>query len=374
MAWIILIASLIYAYWVLKLRNAWHDIPIKFPDAGLELKSRFSVIVPMRNEEGNIEKLLQDLLKQNYSNFEVLVIDDASTDNSRSVVEAYSTQFPQLIKLIPLDEPTTGSPKKRAIAEGIKVSTGDIILTTDADCRVNDLWLQTIAMEFSDKKVKMLSGPVTFHEGESVWRNFQIIEFASLVGTGAASMHLKSPNMCNGANLAYRKSSFEQAGGFAGSEHIASGDDEFLMHKIFALDGEGVRFLKNPEAIVRTNPPASLREFIQQRRRWAGKWGQYKNKGASKLAASIFVYHFLWILSLTFLIFGQAQTDIILAAFVLRIFTNWLFLKDITEFFGHRIKFFNFLLLELIYSFYVVFFGLLANFGKYEWKGRVFRR
>lgn len=374
MAWIILIASLIYAYWVLKLRNAWHDIPIKFPDPSVELSSRFSVIVPMRNEEGNIEKLLGDLLKQSYSNFEILVIDDASTDTSRSIVEAYCTKHPQRIKLIALDGQASGSPKKRAIAEGIKISTGDIIVTTDADCRVNDLWLQTMAMEFADKKVKMLSGPVTFHEGESMLRSFQIIEFASLVGTGAASMHLKSPNMCNGANLAYRKSSFEQAGGFAGSEHIASGDDEFLMHKIFALDGEGVRFLKNPEAIVRTNPPATMHEFMQQRRRWAGKWGQYKNKDASKLAASIFVYHFLWILSLAVLIFGQAPTDIILAAFVLRIFTNWLFLKDITEFFGHRIKFFNFLLLELIYSFYVVFFGLLANFGKYEWKGRVFRR
>ncbi len=363
-----------YAYWVLKLRNAWQNIPIKFPDLGVEPTSRFSIIVPMRNEEATIEKLLKDLLKQNYSHFEILVIDDASTDKSLEIVELYRTNHPEQIKLIALKGNPAGSPKKRAIAEGIKLSTGDIIVTTDADCRVNESWLQTLALEFSDEKIKMISGPVTFLQGESIFGNFQIIEFASLVGTGAASLYLKLPNMCNGANLAYRKSSFEEAGGFAGSEHIASGDDEFLMHKIFALDPDGVRFLKNPKAIVRTNPPASLYEFVQQRRRWAGKWGQYKNKDASKLAASIFLFHFLWILSLAFLIFGQVQTDIILAAFVLRIFTNWLFLKDVTEFLGHRINFFNFLLLEIIYSFYVVFFGLLANFGEYEWKGRIFRR
>lgn len=374
MAWVILIASLIYAYWVLKLRNAWHDIPIKFPDSGVELQSRFSIIVPMRNEEENIEKLLKDLLNQHYQNFEILVMDDASIDRSREIVEKYASEYPEKIRLISLAENQSVSPKKRAIAEGISLSSGDIILTTDADCRVNELWLQNLVLEFADHEVNMISGPVTFHSGESIFTNFQIIEFASLVGSGAASIYLKTPNMCNGANLAYRKSSYEKAGGFAGSEHIASGDDEFLMHKIFELDSQGVRFLKNPEAIVRTNPPASLHEFVMQRRRWAGKWGQYKNKDASKLAASIFLYHFLWLLTLAFLIFGEAQTDIILAAFVLRIFTNWLFLKDVTEFLGHRIKFFNFLLLELIYSFYVVFFGLLANFGKYEWKGRIFRR
>ena len=374
MAWVILIASLIYAYWVLKLRNAWHDIPIKFPDSGIELQSRFSIIVPMRNEEENIEKLLKDLLNQHYQNFEILVMDDASIDRSREIVEKFDSEYPEKIRLISLAENQSVSPKKRAIAEGISLSSGDIILTTDADCRVNELWLQNLVLEFADHEVNMISGPVTFHAGESIFTNFQIIEFASLVGSGAASIYLKTPNMCNGANLAYRKSSYEKAGGFAGSEHIASGDDEFLMHKIFELDSQGVRFLKNPEAIVRTNPPASLHEFVMQRRRWAGKWRQYKNKDASKLAASIFLYHFLWLLTLAFLIFGEAQTDIILAAFVLRIFTNWLFLKDVTEFLGHRIKFFNFLLLELIYSFYVVFFGLLANFGKYEWKGRIFRR
>jgi cellulose synthase/poly-beta-1,6-N-acetylglucosamine synthase-like glycosyltransferase len=374
MAWVILIVSFIYAYWVFKLRNAWHNIPIKFLDTGIELSSRFSIIVPMRNEESNIEKLLRDLLNQRYQNFEVLVMDDASTDRSREIVEKYVSNYPEKISLISLEENQSVSPKKRAIAEGINLSTGDIILTTDADCRVNEFWLQNLALEFTDEKVNMISGPVTFHSGESIFQNFQIIEFASLVGTGAASIYLKSPNMCNGANLAYRKSSYEKAGGFAGSEHIASGDDEFLMHKIFELDSQGVRFLKNPESVVRTNPPASMNEFVMQRRRWAGKWAQYKNKEASKLAFSIFLYHFLWIVTLVVFIFGEAQADLVLAAFVLRIFTNWLFLKDITDFLGHRIKFFNFLLLELIYSFYVVFFGLLANFGKYEWKGRVFRR
>ena len=147
---------------------------------------------------------------------------------------------------------------------------------------------------YVSKAAKFISAPVSYFTTEHRTKNaelgawiamldiMQAVEFAGLIAIGAASIAKRSPNMCNGANIAYPKKIFYQVNGFEGYSNIASGDDEFLMHKIFALSteprqltGQNVYFLKNKEATVFTRPAKKLSQFIAQRKRWASKWGKY---------------------------------------------------------------------------------------------------
>ena len=127
---------LIIYFWL-----AWKSIPDYVPSV-LSPKTKISIIIPARNEEDNIRQLLQALQEQTYpaSFFEVIVVDDHSTDGTAGVVQ----QFPA-IKLIHLKDDNINSYKKKAIETGIAAATGELIVTTDADCLPSPGWLQIIA-------------------------------------------------------------------------------------------------------------------------------------------------------------------------------------------------------------------------------------
>src|SRR5690606_17909477 len=164
-----------------------------------------------------------------------------------------------------------GIGKKAAIRTGLDYAKGDLIVTTDADCQMGANWLAVIEEFYHSQKLKMVIGPVALHAGDALFSQMQSIEFASLIGSGAASFKLGIPSMCNGANLAYSKEVFFEVNGFEDTMHLASGDDEFLMHKVVEKYPEKVSFLKNKEAVVKTNSMPDLNSFFNQRIRWASK-------------------------------------------------------------------------------------------------------
>ena len=133
----------------------------------------------------------------------------------------------------------------------------------------------------------MISAPVVFKAQPTLAGNLQGLEFIGLVAAGAASIAIGHPVMCNGANLAYEKTAFNQVRGFAGDES-ASGDDLFLMYKIAKLYPDGVRFLKSDKAIVTVQPEQTIKGFINQRMRWASKAKLLKD--AHSFIVAIIVY------------------------------------------------------------------------------------
>jgi biofilm PGA synthesis N-glycosyltransferase PgaC len=211
-----------------------------------------SVVVAMRNEECNIESLLHDLFHQNYlpSDFEIIIVDDHSTDESVHRAQAINTL--QNLSIIFLNEESKG--KKAALTHGINLAKGDIIVTTDADCSLHPNWLANINSKFQDNKINMAAGMVTIANEENFFSRWQQMEFASVMGTGISAFGWSKPLMCNGANLAFRKRIFEEVKGYEGNEHIASGDDEFLMRKIMTQYPGSVYLLSSPETIVITKP------------------------------------------------------------------------------------------------------------------------
>ncbi|OIN56603.1 glycosyltransferase [Arsenicibacter rosenii] len=376
MTFIFLFIACLYALFTSVLWIIWLRIPaglyVGLPDPPLP---RLSVIIPVRNEAGQIAELLADLDRQTYRHFEVIVADDASTDSTAAIVQAFVPDASFPLTLLPLQEIGAASPKKRAITQSIRLATGDLIVTTDGDCRVGPGWLGSFAAFYRQTGAKLISGPVSFlpPAGSFTGRLFtalQTVEFASLIGSGATTLHAGAPTMCNGANLCYEKAVFYEVNGFAGVDHLASGDDEFLMHKIAGRYPTGVRFLKSPDAIVLTAAHQSLTAFYNQRRRWASKWQAYQSRWPSVLAVFVFLCNLAPLMALACWLTGSITGSGFVLILLLKVFPEFLFLRQILLFLQKKSLVPAIFLTALVYPFYVVFFGLAAQGKGYQWKGR----
>lgn len=263
------------------------------------------------------------------------------------------------------------SPKKRAITQAISRAEGKWIVCTDADCRVPSSWLSAILEYLEQTDVYFVSMPVRILAKDNFFQQWQAVEFASLIGTGAACIALHKPTMCNGANIAYKKTIFERVGGFAGSEHIPSGDDEFLMHKIATQFPQKVQFLKSQAVLVSTQANENWKQFFHQRKRWASKWEHYQNSFTKMLAVFIFLAN-LSVLVLPFWIFEK--TWVVLGLLVFKFVAEFVFLTAVLRFFQQKKFAFWIPFLFVLYPIYAVFFALISRLKSYEWKSRHYER
>lgn len=377
-----LLLPFIYLFLLLLFAWGW----LKIPTQKAEKPAKFvkiSVIVALRNEEQHINFLLQDLLNQDFpiDFIEILLVNDHSEDKTVEIILQTIAQFPQ-IKLLHLQTHTTG--KKQAITAGIKAANGELIVCTDGDCRLPNQWLPTIHNFYVCHKPKIISAAVLVQGSkstffETLFVDFQTLDFMALIGTGAACVQLGYPTMCNGANLAYTKAVFEEVGGFAGNEHLASGDDEFLLQKIAAKYPQGVRFLKSSSSLVVTEAQKSGQVFFEQRRRWASKWKEHKSLAVKLLAFFIFLFHtsslvlpYLGLLQEVGLLahFFENITDISLAFWAIKLLAECIFFAILLPFFGKIRLFWLVPLASFCYPFYALLVGLAANKKGFLWKGR----
>ena len=177
-----------------------------------------------------------------------------------------------------LEDDAINSYKKKAIEKGIAAASGDLIITTDADCIPPPDWLQTIVSFKEKTNAVFVVAPVVFDCNSQMVQVFQAMDFMVLQGITGASVYKKIHSMCNGANLAYERKVFYEVDGFTGIDHIASGDDMLLMHKIAKKYPDRIHYLKSTDAIVSTKPMKSWSTFFNQRIRWASKAMHYNDK------------------------------------------------------------------------------------------------
>jgi poly-beta-1,6-N-acetyl-D-glucosamine synthase len=189
-----------------------------------------SIIIAARNEAHQIEKCLDAILKNEYTeDWEIIVVNDRSEDNTESILERLEKSHPRLRHLSIRDCPENFPPKKYALTQGIQAAKYECLLFTDADCLVPENWIQEMAKRFSPRtKVILGSGP---YQRKSGFLN-ALIQFETLQ---TAFLYLgmagnQSPYMSVGRNLAYRKSFFETVGGFNSGIQSLSGDDDLLIN------------------------------------------------------------------------------------------------------------------------------------------------
>jgi cellulose synthase/poly-beta-1,6-N-acetylglucosamine synthase-like glycosyltransferase len=339
-----------------------------------------SVIIVARNEEKNIGDCIQSIMDQGYprNKFEIIVTDDHSTDKTVSIVQAFQKENIRVLRLADfLEDSVLNSYKKKSIETALQFAKGEIIVTTDADCVAPRKWIETLVDFYKEKNAVFVALLVAFKNPspkdpflKKFFKIFQTLDFMALQGITGASVHKKFLNMCNGANLAYQKKAFYEVNGFQGIDQIASGDDMLLMHKIQQKYPERIFFLKSKDIIVETKPAETIKEFMNQRIRWASKTNKYTDK---KIIAVLMLVYLLnaWIFILGISsFFFQKAFYLFIISIVIKIISELFFLYPVARFFNKQKLLWWFIPAQPFHILYTLVAGWLGLFGSYQWKGR----
>lgn len=332
---------------------------------GLKPKTKFSIVVPFRNEAENLPNLLKSISKLNYPNdlFEVILVDDESEE--RFWVQGFGFKV-TIIKNIRV----SNSPKKDAILIAIQSVNNDWIITTDADCVVSKNWLLALDNYIQQHPVSMIAGAVTYDCNTSFLHHFQQLDLASLQGATIGSFGLKKGFMCNGANFAYTKSFFEELNGFEGNDSIASGDDVFLLQKAIAKFPENVHYLKSENNIVITKPLDDWKSLFYQRVRWASKTGSYQSSFGKGLGLIILGGNMVFLFIIYNLLFWEGNFYLLVSLLLAKLIVDFFLIHKTNDFLKSKTHFY--LISALLYPFFSVSVALYSLVGRYEWKGRQF--
>ncbi|GAC1311026.1 MAG: glycosyltransferase [Mucilaginibacter sp.] len=362
----------LYLVVLIYLIRGWNVL--KRPEIKLSgLSTKVTVLIAARNEAERIHLTIEDILAQDYPKHltEIIVVDDHSTDNTSEIIGSYAGSRVKLLQLN--EDKPLNSYKKKAIAEAIKLSTGELMVATDADCRMGNKWLSSIVGYYEKEQPVMISSPVSYFEERSLFERIQALEFYSLIATGAAFIGNHHASTCNGANLAYRKDVFYEVGGFKGIDDLASGDDELLLQKVAERYPAKIGFLKLYDAVVFTHAKHNLREFLQQRRRWASKSVKYKDKKVVALVVGLWLFNVSVFINLCLGVYDVCFLKIFAIQILLKYIFEMAVLIPVCIFFKRPKLVLLHILMVPLYILYFIYIGLLGNSGTYTWKGRVVR-
>lgn len=251
-----------------------------------------SVIICAKNESSNLQQFLPSLAKQEYPEFEIVLIDDHSQDNTLDIMESFAEKHPNIKVVKVKNVEAFWSNKKYALTLGIKASSHDYLLFTDADCKpVSNQWIRTMSSHFTNKKTIVL-GYGAYEKVKNSLLN-KLIRFETLLTAIQYFSFSKAgmPYMAVGRNLAYRKDVFFNARGFMSHLHIRSGDDDLFVNEVATKENTALCF--SAESFTISPPKKTFREWILQKRRHVSTAPHYKPWHQIVLAA-FFVSQFLF--------------------------------------------------------------------------------
>jgi len=356
----------IYAWFVVSIYRDWKHVRPFQRSSIIHPGIKVSVIIPFRNEEKNIRETLLNVVGFNSSDVEILAVNDHSTDSSAAIIESLVSEYPHL-KCLSLSN-TLG--KKAALQFGVENSSGELIVTLDADVRVSPDWLQTILQFRQQTNASMIVMPVMFEHEKSLFHRMQTIEFASLMGTTAALVERAVPVMCNGANLAFTREAYERVKGQTGHENLSSGDDMFLLHKLKRENSEQIKYLLNREVIGWTKPCETVSEFVSQRARWASKAPAYRDSDAIVVASLIWLTNASIVFSFIAALAGKVLPIQLAILVLVKMSVDYILIQSVMKWFGKKLSFVLFVITALIYPLYSTLIPILGFFYRPKWKGR----
>ncbi|NOZ47944.1 MAG: glycosyltransferase [Chlorobi bacterium] len=327
-----------------------------------------SVVIAFRNEENNLSNLLYYLSKQELlsSVFEVILVNDHSEDNSKPIVENFCLQYNNFSSF---DLPANKFGKKAAIDYGINKTNGKIIVLTDADCTMNTRWLKTIINYYVEFKPELISLPVQIKANKTFFSKFQLLEFLSLIGSGAGSIGIKKPILCNAANMAFEKKLYFSQKNIMNNKY-ASGDDIFLLLKAKKNKTGNIRFVKSKDAIVYIKPEENLINFIQQRMRWVSKSRGYNDFDILFTSLTVYMANFVVLILLILSLLNIFNFKYFIVLFLAKSLIDYLFLFSLTSFFNKRNFLMYFPITEILVIIYTAVIPILAFIQPVKWKGR----
>lgn len=242
-----------------------------------------SVIVCAKNEEENVKNFVPLLAEQNYPDYEIVLIDDASSDETLEVFETFEKQYSN-IKLVKVEnnEAFWGN-KKFALTLGIKAAKNEYLLFTDADCYPKTTeWIKEMSAQFTREKTIVL-GYGAYERIKGSFLN-KIIRFETLLTATQyfSWTKLGKPYMGVGRNMAYKREEFFKVRGFMDHMKIRSGDDDLFINQ--AANAKNTTICYTPESFTFSKPKTSFKEWFKQKRRHVATAQHYKSFDRAQLA------------------------------------------------------------------------------------------
>ena len=321
-----------------------------------------SIVIAARNEENNIINLIQDLLNQTYprDKLEIIIANDRSTDKTGEILEETVAKHSFIHHIHIIERSADMTPKKYALKEAIKYASGDIIISTDADCRVPETWVSSMASSVQSK------GGITIGfsrvSGKSFFNLYQMIDFLSITVANAGFGGWKVFWSGSGQNLGYRKKSFELINGFTSVKDKISGDDMYLVQAIAEKESATINI--DPQSFVSTQPVKTVKDFINQRIRWSSNARENVNK-----KPWFFSFLFSAFLCNLILFFGFLfQIKGIQLAFFIKFIFEGLVIFLGGKLFETPVPPLVYLTWAVVQPFYIPCIGLLGLTNIYSWK------
>ena len=346
----------------------WNRLNIWEIPSDYQARTSVTVIVAARNEEAGIRDCVQALLNQKYPKdlFQICVVNDHSQDRTAELLAAF--EAPHLL-VLELGDGVGG--KKQALKMAIEETDSELIVTTDADCVMDENWLNYLVSCYQESGAKLLAAPVTFHQEKTTFERFQSLDFMGMMAVAGAGIEGRFMNMCNGANLAYQRQAFEAVGGFEGIDHVASGDDMLLMQKIAKEYPGQIAYVKQAKSQTQTFAKPTIKAFVQQRIRWTSKSGAYDGWQVLAMLATVWILCLLMFVDLFLILYNPIFLYLFLGKFILKGIADFFFLGMMAQFFNRRDLMRAFLPALVMHWWYIAFVGTLGNLSKkYDWKGR----
>jgi len=335
----------------------------KFPKNRNEELPKATVVVAVRNEEKNILRCLKALDKLVYpeGKLDIIISDGHSTDSTSEIVNDFIKNR-QRFKLVNADpEKNNLRGKANAIDSAIKVADGDVILTTDADCEPDPLWVKTICSYYQED-VGVVNG-FTTQKACNGFSGMQAIDFVYLLIIASGTINLGYPISCIGNNMSYRKKAYLEIGGY--EELPFSVTEDFnLLSAISRLGKYKIIFPLDKNALVTSLPCDSVNELYQQKKRWGVG-------GLGALPRGFFIMAFGLIVNLCLLLTPFFFTEVLLYMAVFKVAIDLFVLYPVHNRLGIKDHLKYFIQFELYFIVYVIILPVIVlSSRKVVWKGK----
>jgi cellulose synthase/poly-beta-1,6-N-acetylglucosamine synthase-like glycosyltransferase len=272
------------------------SISLRPPSSGQE--EPVSVIIAARNEAERLPLLLKALSRQTASHFEVLVVDDGSTDGTDQILVDASSLFPAGgLRTIRITSPVQPR-KKHALTHAVEQARYDRLLFTDADCVPGADWVRTMSTLLRDSERTVLVGYSPFERGTGLLNRFARYETFITGYFTAATIGLGNPYMAVGRNIAYGRAVFNRVDGFEHSQHVLSGDDDLFVQEVFSRGAATILHVSDRATFVVSEAPSTWREWTRQKTRHTSTGTSYQPSVQRHLLAFHASATALWLLPL----------------------------------------------------------------------------
>lgn len=362
------ISIIFFLIYFLFLAQLWRGV--KNMPAGSEANVLpVSIIVVVRNEEPVIENCLTSLVEQNYpeSLLEIIIVDDGSNDRTPELLAKFGDKFPALQIVMTEKKSTYCGNKKIALDQGIHLSTGEILLFTDADCAPPPNWALEMALCFTPEVGLAAGFSPVIGKQNNVWQRIIQLDSLSAGIVAAGAIGLGSAATCTGRNLAFRRSVFDEVNGYQKILGSVSGDDDLFLQLVQRTTSWKIRYNLNPASFVPSFFSKNISKIFVQKKRHLSA-GKFYNP---RIQLLYFIFHLAnFSLFAFFILSFILESFFPVAALLLlgKILLDWRLFKNLRSKFKQPVNLLTLLGWEFYFVFYNSLIAPLSWIGRIKWK------